>query len=37
MDIVVEQVADLTRKLTVTLPPEVVKPNLDKAYGAPLC
>lgn len=33
MDIAVEQVADLTRKLTITLPPEVVKPNLDKAYA----
>lgn len=33
MDIAVEQVADLTRKLTITLPPEVVKLNLDKAYA----
>ena len=33
MDIAVEQVADLTRKLTITLPPEVVKPNLDRAYA----
>ena len=33
MDIAVEQLSDLTRKLTITLPQEVVKPALDKAYA----
>ena len=33
MDIAVEQLSDLTRKLTITLPHETVKPALDKAYA----
>ncbi|NLZ16987.1 MAG: trigger factor [Desulfobulbaceae bacterium] len=33
MDIAVEQLSDLTRKLTITLPQETVKPALDKAYA----
>jgi trigger factor len=32
MEIVVEHLSDLTRKLTITLPKEVVVPALDKAY-----
>ena len=32
MDIVVEQVSELTRKLTITLPKETVAPALAKAY-----
>ncbi|MBM9536467.1 trigger factor [Desulfobulbus alkaliphilus] len=32
MEIVVENLSDLTRKLTITLPRETVKPALDKAY-----
>ena len=33
MDIVVEQLSDLTRKLTITLPKEIVEPALAKAYA----
>ncbi len=33
MDIAVEQLSDLTRKLTITLPQDVVKSALDKAYA----
>ncbi len=33
MEIVVENVSDLTKKLTITLPKEVVRKNLDKAYN----
>lgn len=33
MEIVVENVSDLTKKLTITLPKEVVKKKLDKAYN----
>ncbi len=33
MDIAVEQLSDLTRKLTITLPQDMVKPALDKAYA----
>lgn len=33
MDIVVEQVSELTRKLTITLPKETVEPALAKAYA----
>ncbi|WP_456385284.1 trigger factor [Desulfolithobacter sp.] len=32
MDVVVETVSDLTRKLTITLPQEEVQKELDKAY-----
>ena len=32
MEIVVEKLSDLTRKLTITLPRETVKPALEKAY-----
>ena len=32
MDIVVENVSELTRKLSITLPPEEVTKELDKAY-----
>ncbi|WP_028579937.1 trigger factor [Desulfogranum japonicum] len=33
MDIVVENVSDLTRKITITLPQETVQKKLDKAYN----
>lgn len=33
MEIVVENVSDLTKKLTITLPKELVRKNLDKAYN----
>jgi trigger factor len=33
MEIVVENLSDLTRKLTITLPKETVGPALDKAYA----
>ncbi|MCL1980799.1 MAG: trigger factor [Proteobacteria bacterium] len=33
MDIVVEQLSELTRKLTITLPKETVEPALTKAYA----
>lgn len=33
MDIVVEQLSELTRKLTITLPKETVEPALAKAYA----
>jgi len=33
MEIVVENLSDLTRKLTITLPRETVKPALNKAYS----
>ena len=33
MNVAVENVSDLTRKLTITLPAETVKPALDKAYA----
>ena len=33
MEITVEQVSTLTRKLTVTLPPETARPALDQAYA----
>ena len=33
MEIVVENLSDLTRKLTITLPKETVEPALDKAYA----
>lgn len=33
MEIVVENVSDLTRKLTITLPEKVVQKKLDKAYN----
>ncbi|MCL2458644.1 MAG: trigger factor [Desulfobulbus sp.] len=33
MDIVVEQLSELTRKLTITLPKETVEPALSKAYA----
>lgn len=33
MDIVVEQISELTRKLTITLPKETVEPALAKAYA----
>jgi len=33
MDIVVEQLSELTRKLTITLPKETVEPTLSKAYA----
>lgn len=33
MEIVVENLTDLTRKLTITLPKETVGPALDKAYA----
>jgi len=33
MEIVVEQLSELTRKLTITLPKETVGPALDKAYA----
>ena len=33
MEIVVENLSDLTRKLTITLPRETVAPALEKAYA----
>ncbi len=33
MEIVVENVSELTKKLTITLPKEVVQKNLDKSYN----
>jgi len=33
MEIVVENVSDLTKKLTITLPKDVVRKKLDKAYN----
>ena len=33
MEIAVENLSDLTRKLTITLPKETVGPTLDKAYA----
>ncbi len=33
MEIVVENVSDLTKKLTITLPEALVRKNLDKAYN----
>ena len=33
MEIAVENLSDLTRKLTITLPKETVGPALDKAYA----
>src|SRR5690606_8433637 len=33
MDVVVENVSDLTKKLSITLPKDEVKKELDKAYS----